>query len=52
MPLEMILQFPFNAVEPGLDVGQIILTNPAHLPPDKEECWEDKDPKNVQECLK
>ena len=51
MPLEMGLQRPFDPVEPRLNVLEVVLPYPAHLPPDKEQHGEHQDPDNVQDGL-
>ena len=51
MPLEMFLQAAFDAVDPELDVLQVVLPNLSSLPPDKEQHGEDKRPEKVDDCL-
>ena len=52
MPLKVIFQTALDASQPGLNVGQVILTDPSHLPPDKEQRWEDEHTNDVEDDLK
>ena len=52
MPLKVILQTALDAIQPGLNVSQVVLTNPSHLPPDKEQRREDEHTNDVEDDLK
>ena len=47
----MVLQALLDAIQTLLNVVQVILPHPSHLPPHEEEGWKDQDPDDVQDNL-
>ena len=51
VPPKVFLQSCLDPVQPILNVLQVVLTNPAHLPPHEEEGREDENPYDIQDEL-